>query len=71
MTNVGAIRMVINPGNAPSRDLIIDGIYTTTSQTPEPGTLLLFGTGLLSVIGYGWRRHNKVAEHTTDSDTAR
>jgi hypothetical protein len=27
------------------------GTWTTTSTTPEPGALLLLGTGLLSVLG--------------------
>ena len=28
----------------------------TFSQVPEPSTYLLFATGLLGIIGYGWRR---------------
>jgi hypothetical protein len=27
-----------------------------TQDSPEPGTLTLFGTGLLGMLGYGWRR---------------
>jgi hypothetical protein len=52
MTSVGAIKMVIS--GLPNTDLTIDFVETT--HTPEPSTLLLLGTGILSVAGYGWRR---------------
>jgi hypothetical protein len=66
-TKVGAIKLVINPEEFKSRDLTIDSVQTT--HTPEPGTLLLLGTGLFSLAGYGWRRR-KLVEHAVDSDTA-
>jgi hypothetical protein len=33
----------------------------TLLPNPEPGTLLLFGTGLLGMFGYGWRRRKQAA----------
>lgn len=35
---------------------IIDDRPEHPVPTPEPGTMLLLGTGLLSAAGYGWRR---------------
>jgi hypothetical protein len=52
LTHVGAIKMVIS--GVTNADLTLGSIETT--HTPEPSTLLLLGTGLLSVAGYGWRR---------------
>jgi hypothetical protein len=34
----------------------IDGV-----ALPEPGTLTLFTTGIVGLLGYGWRRRKKVA----------
>jgi hypothetical protein len=33
--------------------------FPPTTHTPEPGTLLLLGTGLLSLVGYGWRQRQE------------
>lgn len=30
------------------------------SPVPEPGTWLLLATGLLGLLGYGWRKHHAV-----------
>jgi PEP-CTERM motif-containing protein len=35
--------------------------HTSTSPTPEPGTLALFGTGLAGLLAYGWRRRMQVS----------
>ena len=37
-------------------DNIVTDIITPPSPVPEPSTLLLFGTGLLGLIGAKWRR---------------
>jgi hypothetical protein len=66
-TKVGAIKLVINPEEHSNRDLTIDFVETT--HTPEPGTLLLLGTGLLGLAGYGWRRQ-QFTVHGHGSDTA-
>jgi hypothetical protein len=35
--------------------------YTSPSATPEPGSLTLLGLGALSLVGYGWRRRQRMA----------
>ena len=32
-----------------------------TTPTPEPGTWVLMGTGLVGLLGYGWRRKKRQA----------
>ena len=39
---------------------VFDG-QITVSQTPEPGTIALFGTGLIGMLGYGWYRRKDEA----------
>ena len=39
--------------------LVLEGVVTTSSPTPEPGTLLLFGTGITGVAGIKLRRQKR------------
>jgi len=34
-------------------------LYATASPVPEPSTILLLGTGLVSLLGYEWRQRRK------------
>jgi len=38
----------------------VDNVSLDTQPVPEPGTWLLLSTGLVGLIGYGWRRHLRV-----------
>ena len=46
----------------PGPDSLEDhGLFGSVSPVPEPGTLALLGSGLASLIGYGWRRGKRAA----------
>ncbi len=46
----------------PGPDSVEDhGLFGSVEPTPEPGTLTLLGSGLVSLIGYGWRRGKRSA----------
>ena len=69
-THVGALQLFVEASD-PNLDLSLDFIRTTggeacienciPQETPEPGTWVLFGTGLLGIVGYGWRRNKGMA----------
>jgi uncharacterized protein YjbI with pentapeptide repeats len=42
-------------------DITILGLTGAPHATPEPGTLVLLGSGLAGLLGYGWRRRQTVA----------
>ena len=46
------------PGNGNVED---HGLFGDITATPEPGTLTLLGSGLASLIGYGWRKGKRSA----------
>jgi uncharacterized protein (TIGR03118 family) len=61
-----------NGGNAGSKSILYftagipgpgniedHGLFGDIAPTPEPGTLTLLGSGLASLIGYGWRRSKR------------
>ena len=64
--HVRALQLRIE-ASAPNLDMSFDFIRTTggddcvidcnPNELPEPGTWILFGTGLIGVAGYGWRRN--------------
>jgi uncharacterized protein (TIGR03118 family) len=58
-----------NGGNGGSKNILYftaglnhesDGLFGAIA-TPEPGTLTLLGSGLASLIGYGWRKGKRTA----------
>lgn len=44
-------------GTPMTLDLSLDAIARANTVIPEPGTLLLLTSGLVGLLGYGWRRH--------------
>lgn len=63
-TNVGAIQLTV-ASLGTSLDFSLDFLGTVDACTsdcipnevPEPGTWVLFGTGLLGIVSYAWRRN--------------
>ena len=53
---------IVNPTttDSDSSDLYANTIDPDPDPVPEPGTIILFGIGILGMLGYGWRRRVKL-----------
>jgi len=60
LTQITAIRFEVL-GDPTSGDITIDHLRTFASppSVPEPSTFILFGLGVLGILGYGWRRRRE------------
>lgn len=60
-STLGGIDGLIAGGSHPSKDSFTGSASFSECVTPEPSSLVLLGMGSLGMVGYVWRRRNRLA----------